>query len=275
MHRPTLLIALLVTHACGGFAFSQDLCDTSGIELHLNVLDTPPGYDRRTHILIEARGVGFPVNRVTIERNFFLYLGYDPSVVGVDRVEAFGERSWLPLRDRVHHPEDGLLGVNFVAAFQVWSDQEVVDGEVVLCRIWFRRKVISNARIWVDPGLRHPDDFFTFLTLCGDDPVTFFEGEWEWKGGRADFHFSRGDVNYDGRRDLSDVVSLFGALMESGNPEGACLPAADVDSDGEVSMSDAVALAAILFEDDAAVLLPRVEVLEDGEVLTCTEAIAN
>lgn len=51
--------------------------------------------------------------------------------------------------------------------------------------------------------------------------------------------FSRGEVNQDGRFDISDGISIISALFRGG-AQPLCEQSADIDADGKVSLSDAV-----------------------------------
>ena len=58
--------------------------------------------------------------------------------------------------------------------------------------------------------------------------------------------FIRGDVNSDGKVDLSDVIYLLNFLYQSG-PCPKCLTAAFINNDGNIDLSDAVYLQQYLF----------------------------
>jgi|GEM_PF-4368899 len=58
--------------------------------------------------------------------------------------------------------------------------------------------------------------------------------------------FVRGDINPNGKVELTDAVVLLGYLFQ-GEAEPSCLKAADVDDDGKLSLSDSVYLLGYLF----------------------------
>ena len=58
--------------------------------------------------------------------------------------------------------------------------------------------------------------------------------------------FQRGDVNQDGRIDISDPVNLLSFLF-SGGDEPQCKDAADTNDDGHVDLSDPIYLLSFLF----------------------------
>ena len=58
--------------------------------------------------------------------------------------------------------------------------------------------------------------------------------------------FHRGDVDLDGRLNLTDAVSLLSHLFQ-GRRDPACQEAADVDNDGSVVITDAILILQHLF----------------------------
>ena len=68
--------------------------------------------------------------------------------------------------------------------------------------------------------------------------------------GAIDSH--RGDVNSDGRLDLSDVVQMFRVLAQNEDPT-FCPDLGDVNSDGQFDYSDAVTLSRYLFSQNVAI----------------------
>ena len=58
-----------------------------------------------------------------------------------------------------------------------------------------------------------------------------------------------GDANQDGGRDISDAVSILGALFR-GSSELPCAAAADANADGRIDISDAIYLLRVLFQGD-------------------------
>ncbi len=77
----------------------------------------------------------------------------------------------------------------------------------------------------------------TVRPLTTDGSVTVIEG----------ILFLRGDMNGDGRRDISDAVFLLDFLFRGG-PRNPCQDASDSNDDGDVDISDAVNLLLFLFQ---------------------------
>lgn len=61
--------------------------------------------------------------------------------------------------------------------------------------------------------------------------------------------FSRGDVNVDGRVDVSDPIMILGFSFTGTPRELSCAAAADIDDSGSVNITDAVLLLGFLFFD--------------------------
>lgn len=67
--------------------------------------------------------------------------------------------------------------------------------------------------------------------------------------------FRRGDVNGDGKIDLSDPVSILMAVLLQGPPL-MCPIAADANDDGKLDLADAISLLGFLFQNEGANPLP-------------------
>jgi hypothetical protein len=75
-------------------------------------------------------------------------------------------------------------------------------------------------------------------------------------GSRTNARFIRGEVNQDGRVDISDAVMILGYLFLGGGAP-ACLAAADADDSGTIEITDAVFLLGALFLGTNAVPAPH------------------
>ena len=74
-------------------------------------------------------------------------------------------------------------------------------------------------------------------------------------GSRTNARFIRGEVNQDGRVDISDAVMILGFLFLGGVTPG-CLAAADADDSGTIEITDAVFLLGALFLGNNAIPAP-------------------
>jgi hypothetical protein len=74
-------------------------------------------------------------------------------------------------------------------------------------------------------------------------------------GSRINTRFIRGEVNGDGRVDISDAVAILGYLFLGGGTPG-CLAAADADDSETIEITDAVYLLGALFLGSAPVPQP-------------------
>jgi hypothetical protein len=86
------------------------------------------------------------------------------------------------------------------------------------------------AKAAADQGFWAVDD----VAVTGETKVT-----------RPVFH--RGDVNNDGKLDLSDPITLLGFLFQGGAAP-ACMEAANVNDDGKLDLSDPIGLLGFLFQ---------------------------
>jgi hypothetical protein len=66
-------------------------------------------------------------------------------------------------------------------------------------------------------------------------------------GGDARVPFLRGDVDQNGRLDITDPIRIFGALFAGGQEPG-CAEAADANDSGKVDISDGIYLLSFLFQ---------------------------
>ncbi len=142
-----------------------------------------------------------------------------------------------------------------IPLYGISADKEMtiqldVEGEWLVLRVWQSEDEMSSA-----PQLKVADvtlgsGFAGFYcTTHGTDASDWVEvysicirsGEGDRKP-----EFRRGDVNADGKVDLSDAVSILGSLF-LGEDEPDCQKSADTDDSGSLELTDAVYLLNYLF----------------------------
>ncbi|MBN1419590.1 MAG: right-handed parallel beta-helix repeat-containing protein [Planctomycetes bacterium] len=104
----------------------------------------------------------------------------------------------------------------------------------------------------------HPDSPAIDAGTCEGAPETDIEGNprplgagcdigaYEYADDLPEVQFIRGEVNGEGRVDLSDAVTILGYLF-LGSAEPSCLKSADTDDSGDLNLTDAVFLLGHLF----------------------------
>jgi len=86
--------------------------------------------------------------------------------------------------------------------------------------------------------------------------------------------FVRGDINADGRMDISDAVRTLGYLF-AGDPAPDCLAAADANDSGRVDISDPVSILDYLFQGGEAPPAPHPDCGVDptADALGCGQTV--
>jgi len=75
-------------------------------------------------------------------------------------------------------------------------------------------------------------------------------------GDFGDGMFVRGDANYDGRVDISDVIVIWRNLMNQEHGLIACPDAGDANDDGELNFRDPLYILNYLFSDGSSPPMP-------------------
>ena len=200
----------------------------------------------------------------------YVFYNYDGTAVSSGRLAA-GEE--IPAPDQTpSRPSDGTYyyvftgwsgysagmtisdNVSFTAAYEaheiVGEPDQIITSAYVIRDGWLRRIPLGTTTAEVQSGLT-PSSGITIHK--GSAPATGLAGtgmtvEYT-RGGEVVQTLTMvvtGDLNGDGRLDISDVVQLQGSLLNRVTLSDAAAQAADVNGDGRIDISDMVQMTAAL-----------------------------